>query len=545
MTNEEFEVFRTVRDDLKMGKPIIQTIWNRTEEKDKTETENFKKAACKVINPRSFRFQQLDQLVDVIKGAEILDEHIKEKKRIVLITDYDCDGISCAAVGTRFFRDIYKYPIEVYVNRRMYGNGVNDKILDDIPNLESIDLLITADHGSADSERYKRLKSLNKNIKIIVTDHHTFEKVPEPIDAFINNQREENEVYLEFSGCAIFCCLLRKTMEYLEVSEEKQEEAHHLFLAFMGLTLVSDVMCMRDEDNRYIVKKGIPKLYKMLKLDYIGTDLSFKVTPMINSGNRMHKEELSYNYLTAETDEERELYFKELNLLNEERKEITKEILEKVTVNEEPIKVIQIYTRYGVNGLIAGKIADQYNAPTFCLQNDGSGILHGSTRGNGADVLKLLQLANEQGLLIKFGGHKNAAGFTVEENKYDDFFNFMTKQTVEKEYTEYLTDVKLKAVNIPRIVLSKNVIMPFGKNFEEPVFESTVTFLRINGNVGDLYNLIFTSGSSMFFAKYKNIFNKNLEELLIPNKRYTVKFNVIGTHGSIFVNILEIEELKC
>lgn len=542
MTIEENEIFKTVRDDLKMGKSIMQTIWNRVTEEDKKDIESFKRASCKIINPRSFKFDKLNELKDVEKGANLLLENIKGNKRIVLITDYDCDGISCAAVGTRFFRDIYKYPIEVYVNRRMFGNGINDALLDTIPNLDKVDLIITADHGSADDERYKRLKSLNKNMKILVTDHHTFDEIPEHADIFINNQREDNNVYSEFSGCAIFCCLLRKTLEFLSVSEEKEKEAHDLFLSFMAMTLVSDVMCMRDEDNRNIVKKGVPKLYKLLNLDYIGTDLAFKVTPMINSGNRMHKEELSYNYLIAETDEEREIYFKELNQLNEERKEITKEILEKVTVNEEPIKVIQIYTRYGVNGLIAGKIADQYNAPTFCLQNDGSGILHGSSRGNGADVLKLLQKANEAGILLKYGGHKNAAGFTIKEEKYDDFFKLMVSQNVEKEYTEYTTDVYLKQVLIPKIVLSKSVITPFGKNFEEPIFEATVTFNKIYNNSGDVYALMFNSGYSTFFAKYKNIYNKNIEEFLISGKRYKIKFNIIGSTGPVSVNVLEIKE---
>lgn len=542
MTIEENEIFKTVRDDLKMGKSIMKTIWNRVTEEDKKDIESFKRASCKIINPRSFKFDKLNELKDVEKGANLLLENIKENKRIVLITDYDCDGISCAAVGTRFFRDIYKYPIEVYVNRRMFGNGINDALLDTISNLDKVDLIITADHGSADDERYMRLKSLNKNMKILVTDHHTFEEKPKHVDIFINNQREDNEVYLEFSGCAIFCCLLRKTLEFLSVSEGKEKEAHDLFLSFMAMTLVSDVMCMRDEDNRNIVKKGVPKLYKLLNLDYIGTDLAFKVTPMINSGNRMHKEELSYNYLIAETDEEREIYFKELNQLNEERKEITKEILEKVTVNEEPIKVIQIYTRYGVNGLIAGKIADQYNAPTFCLQNDGSGILHGSSRGNGADVLKLLQKANEAGILLKYGGHKNAAGFTIKEEKYDDFFKLMVSQNVEKEYTEYTTDVYLKQVLIPKIVLSKSVITPFGKNFEEPIFEATVTFNKIYNNSGDIYALMFNSGYSTFFAKYKNIHNKNIEELLISGKRYKIKFNIIGSTGPVSVNVLEIKE---
>lgn len=536
-----------IKQDLKIGSLVTETLYNRLSKEEKKNEEVFKSNLLSYLRLRSFRFNNLENIEEIELASSELAKKIEENKRIVLVTDYDCDGIGCAAVGTRYFRDILNYNnYEVYVNRRRYGNGVNFEILETIPDLEKIDVFITADHGSVDSDRYLLLKEKNPNMLIIVTDHHTFPEYPKYCDYFINNQREDIKYFKEFSGCAIFCCLLQAVTNKI-VFGNKLEEARDLFLSFMALTIVSDVMSLKNLENRYIVKKGVPKLYRLLELDPNNVDLTFKLIPMINSGNRMHNELLSYKLLTEKDSEKRMVYYTELSELNEFRKEITKRITENLVVNKDPVKCVMIDTEFGVNGLIAARLADQYDAPAFVLQDDGSGELHGSSRGNGYNVLEILSEAESRGLVIRFGGHEQAAGFTVDKKKYQDFFNFVVTRKIKKQRQEIKHDVELKDVNITKILLTKSTLSPYGKDFEEPVFKTELTFEKIHSSNGDDYNMLFSNKSKTFFTKFKNIKKINMSKFFVQGKKYDVKFEVRSslTNPNVgYMNILEIKEKR-
>ena len=128
-------------------------------------------------------------------------------------------GISSAVVLTKGIKNILKHKnTTTVVNKRIYGNGFNPRIVRKILDINSdkkIDLIITADHGSNDDEYYIELKNKIKDLKIILTDHHTISKYPKNVDAFINPMREDSTFVKDISGCATAFLLMVKVHQLM------------------------------------------------------------------------------------------------------------------------------------------------------------------------------------------------------------------------------------------------------------------------------------------------------------------------------------------
>lgn len=463
-----------------------------------------------------------------------------ENKKILLITDYDADGISSAVIGERLLRLILpKNRFQVVVNKRKYGNGINHDLLKEIPNLKDFSLLITADHGSSNNEIFKELKKENKNLKIIVTDHHTFKDDNYPVDAdyFINNQllTQKNEKQWEelkdASGCLMLYVLLYHTLKDKLTLEDFAINAY----PFLAITAISDVMSMYSPLNRFLVKSGLRvmndnrsilfktiKAYCLQEPLYTPDVIKYNLSPMINTGNRQHCEETTFRLLISDEPKEITDLLNEMISKNNDRKKmtnlITNAILKSDKLQGEYGKTIIVKTEMGINGIIASKIGEIKQLPTICFLDHGD-ILHGSARSilPNVDIIKILDRLNHDGLIVKYGGHREAAGCSVRVENIDEFRNKFDLYTKDEILS---SDIDLNTINVFKKLDSSDIkinniinlqnLEPTGKDFQDPLFYSELTI-----------NSCFSS-ESMSFLNFIEI-DPTIKGVAFHNGRYDYK----------------------
>lgn len=428
------------------------------------------------------------------KGKKLFMDSYKGNKKILVITDYDCDGINSAVVASRL-RDLYldKNKIDIVVNKRKYGNGVNKNNFNGY-NLEDYSLIITADHGSSNNNIFLYLKDEFDDMKIIVTDHHMIPEENPPVnaDVVINNMKYQ-ELNKNFSGCYTIWFF----MFYILCKEFKIKPIDVLYpvVENIAFSIISDVMDVSEPVNRTIFKLALKKinigkskfienmrnvltLPETLELD----DFRFNICPAINSGNRLHEEDLAYRALYECKEED----IKNLMELNERRKRITKDVLltleDKEAIYLNSVAICTIKTEFGINGIIAGKIGEIYKRPSICFQKGDDGVLHGSCRSiiPGFNILETIKELNRRGLVAKYGGHKQAVGCTVRESEYAEFLTeceLLVKNQLGSldMKDEILIDGILhpEEVSFLDIMDLKNYT-PFGNGFEDPTFYTEI-----------------------------------------------------------------------
>lgn len=474
---------------------------------------------------------------EVDDASKYLREKIEEGKKILIVTDYDCDGISSASMTYRLLRksQLPKDQFFVITNKRMYGNGVNLETIERVENFKEYDIMITADHGSSNNDVYKVLKTMNPKLEIIVTDHHTYREDNYPSEAkfFINNQRvnenKEWEPLKDLSGCFIMFFLLYKTLKGKLKTEDFLIEA----LPFLAITAISDVMSMDNEINRRIINIGLNIMnrpFSMFKYianycipekHYSVETIKYTLSPLINTGNRQHCEEIVFQLLTSETPSEMFSCLEILLAKNNERKrftnELTSAILNSSKLRGEYGRTITIKTKMGINGIIASKIGEIKQSPCICFIQDGEHF-HGSGRSiiPEVDIVKILGRLNQDGLVERFGGHREAAGCLVSEKHIEEFrnkFDIYVKEELDKhkKSDEVMVFKKLlpKNVNINNIVNLKH-LEPLGKDFETPEFYCELTITNC------------FSSSSMTFMNFEEI-QPNIKGVAFHNGRYDHK----------------------
>jgi len=490
---------------------------------------------------------------DIDKGSDILAYHINNNNRILLVTDYDVDGVGSAAIGHKAFVNLFDFNnFDVIVNKREHGNGINDTLTEQIikqVRKENIKLLITADHGSANEENFKKIREAT-GIDIIVTDHHLFDYSNFPItpNAFINPQRNDNlDVSKNISGATMLYFLMTYTfLKHFNNGNEEKINYLYFLITYVGLTIVSDHMRLDDFVNKKLLKKALANLNSaLLKRSNIKLDtfwrkvleildtgyfideivLGFNIIPVLNSPGRIADPRLSYELLVSEDEVLTEELLKEAMLINDERKTLKdftiaddKNLL---LTNE---KLIMLFTdaKPGIQGILASELlnSDNYKV-AICLtkkkDKDGNIILEGSGRLKGdGDLEKILSKIKEKyDLVYKGGGHKQAIGLSCVNEPHRLFEAFAT----EIDNAELVTEDK---IYVDEIIFSNNKIItsifdveeagPYGNGFPRPLFASDIltSHVRIYKNKG-----IFLVGEGRLSEKsdYRVTFKMRLNDM--------------------------------
>ena len=437
------------------------------------------------LNGKISDMHDISLLKDGIKATEIIKKSIANNEKIILYSDYDTDGASGAAVAYMMLKELGAKKVDYYTNNRFkqgYGmckSGI-DEILKKHPDTK---LVITIDNGIVAFESAEYLKALG--IKLVITDHHEQGKELPTADAVVNPKRLDGDYPFDgICGAVVVWKVLR------ELYEDKNEA--NKYLDILAIATVGDVVPLLDE-NRIIVKEGLKLLrndnrlsLKILRelTETTNTNsytLGFIYSPIFNAISRLEGNiNPVIDFLTSEDEDFIKKIVSRLIKINEKRKKETKKQLEKAEklLSNKGIKeVIVLYDESfaeGVVGLIAGRLKEKYNRPTFIFTKNQNGNLTGSARSiEGFDIKKSLDKCED--LLLKYGGHTLAGGLSLKAKNLNLLENKLieiAKQTLtEKDYAKrfYYVDI-LKEDDITfDLVKALSQLEPYGAGFPKPL----------------------------------------------------------------------------
>lgn len=549
---------------------------NRLDEKD---LEDEIQDLTLYINNYLNILSNINKIPDLDNASNLILRHIDKKSHIAIVTDLDCDGVNSAAMLYLAFVKIFMYrktDLTVIVNKRRDGNGFNQTLMKKILSIDSqrhIDLLITADHGTANNDEFKILRG--KNIDIVVTDHHLIPKdnYPDAANFLINNQRSDCGYYKSVSGCFMAFILVVNIYRKMFNNNTNFSQLNFL-LPYVAITTISDVMSLKLPINRHIVKSGLlemnsyrNKLWLAIKkqLGIVGSvttkDIGFKIAPLINTANRTNSEELAYALLISETYQEALLHSTKLLELNTHRKTVQgitlrETIKDKLELDKYKHSIVTVIdTSLTINGIVAANIGEKHNLPTICfLDNKDLDYYTGSGRGINAnlDLYTVLEsIKNENSdLILKFGGHYGAAGVSIKKERLEEF-----KSVFDKKCKKILSKIdKQKTIDIDCVLQDKEItpyllkpleaLSPYGKDWHEPIFMSILKPIKviILGSFGAKIIFALKDGREVtgfnYFRTQHNYTLENIKNNLILGKQTYVCYKIqLENKDAIGMNI--------
>lgn len=398
---------------------------------------------------------------------------------VVVYGDYDADGI-CAT--TLLYNALLKFGINVHavIPERENGYGLTEGVLSDV--LENLfpDLIITVDCGISAKNEVEYLKDLG--VDVIVTDHHEFPS--ELPDCTIVSTKTPNQEYpFEYLAGAGVAYQLAKAL----IGDEADG-----FLDLVAVATIADSMPLIGE-NRALVHKGIEliksgrcaKAITMLLTvggakEINSGSLAFTVAPRINAAGRMGDAYSALKLLLTKDDSEREELLSKLVKYNVDRQVECENLYKSAKTALKLIgnlrKVIVLYDKSwkgGLLGIVAARLTEEYNLPTV-LFSEIDGYLHGSARSIG-DINIYEAIASTKDILVDYGGHAQAAGVTVSEDKLQEFSDrlsdYIDKNYDESEF-EKTVEVDGEILSTVSLKTAKEIVKlePFGTGNKKPIF---------------------------------------------------------------------------
>lgn len=433
---------------------------------------------------------------DMDKAVDILREKIADHKKIRVIGDYDIDGVNATYILLEGLEGLGAEVDSDIPNRITDGYGLNQELLERAYR-EGVDTVVTCDNGIAASAEIAYGKRLG--MTIIVTDHHEVpyetdgeekQYILPPADAVVDPKRED--CAYEFKGlCG--AAVAYKLMEALYEASGREAEDIDYLIENVAIATVGDVMDLVGE-NRIFVKEGLEMLKRTnnqgLKslIECTGIDIDhlcayhigFVIGPCLNASGRLDTAKRALSLLRAKTKKEADLLAGDLKALNDNRKDMTAIAVEQAVkqVEETDIgkdRVLVVYLpdcHESLAGIVAGRIRERYYKPVFVL-TDGEEGVKGS--GRSIEAYHMYEEMNKcKSLLTKYGGHKLAAGLSLEREHVEQFRKMLNDNCTltEKELTERVViDMELPFSCVTESFVNElEQLEPFGKGNTKPVF---------------------------------------------------------------------------
>lgn len=455
-------------------------------------------------------------LPDMEAAVYRLRQAIQRGELIAVYGDFDVDGLTASVILIEGLRTLGGRVISYTPDRFSEGYGVHTAAVDALY-AEGVTLIATADCGTSSVREAEYARRLG--IDMIVLDHHTVPQEPPRVVALVNPRRPDSrypDPELATGGIAF------KTMAALYglMGRPWHEER---YLDLVALSTICDMAPLRDE-NRSLVKRGLAALSRTqrpglqalidsagLKPEALGTDaVGYVIGPRLNAAGRLEHGRLALELLLEEDEEravERALY---LTSLNRRRQEITAGALDiaRRLLDEEDEDRPLIFVGHeeipsGVVGLVAGRLVEDFYRPAVVYER-GETASRASCRSIPEfDITAALRKCG--GLMIRFGGHRAAAGFTARNDKLSALREALTKQAEEALSEVELTPVIDIDAAVPlhrvngRLVREICALAPFGVGNPEPTFLSRgleVLEVRAVGEEGAHLRLLLRDAST-------------------------------------------------
>lgn len=478
--NNEFEenLIEKYSKEFDLHKDVVKLLFARNIT-TKQEIADF-------INPPLTLFYDpflLNNMQDVVNK---INHYVKNNKKILILGDYDADGISASAILYKYFKSI-NVNVDVFLpNRFLDGYGLSIDTIDKVKNLYNPDLIITVDCGISCPNEIEYCKTLG--IDTIVTDHHD---IPEIIpNTLIINPKLPNQSYPfeELCGAGVAFKLVQALSNF---------DTAQKYLPIAALATVADIVPLVNE-NRAIVFYGLKQqdnlpiglkmLCKKLKMPWPITsqDIAFKLAPKINASGRMGDASVSLKLYIEQDETILTKYISELIKINENRVFQTNLIYEDAikqleNVNMSNLGAIALYSdnwESGVLGIISSKLVEKYHKPVVLLSLVDNEY-KGSCRSiNGINVTEVFSKLNH--LLIRFGGHSQAGGLSVKPENIKEFCESFNSE-IKLNYSNYLLpanktfDIEITQAVDHKLLDDLLKLEPFGLKNEQPIFKLAFT----------------------------------------------------------------------
>jgi len=427
---------------------------------------------------------------DMDKAVSRILQAIEEKESIMIFGDYDVDGTSSVALLSSFLNEIGA-DLSTYIpDRNNEGYGISLKAID-LAKKNKETLIIALDCGIKANDQIQY--ALKKGIDFIICDHHNPSNQLPNAYAILNPKRKDCKYpFKELCGCGVGFKLIQA------INKRKGLEIENIisYLDLVAVAIAADIVPLIGE-NRILTYVGLqlinsnPRmglhciLKNNKKKEFNIGDLIFYIAPRINAAGRMDHAALALELLLEKDLNKGEKLVEKIEKLNLKRREVEKNITEhalKKIVDEGNPKsnstvVFEESWNKGVIGIVASRIIEKHYKPTivFCMSKDGN--LTGSARSiHGVDLYEILQECKAS--ILQFGGHKYAAGLTIEKENFKIF-----KTSFEKAVKNYVKNkLPVKEIKIEsKIILNSitpkffrilNQFEPFGPENKRPIFLS-------------------------------------------------------------------------
>jgi single-stranded-DNA-specific exonuclease len=419
-------------------------------------------------------------LKDMNRATERIAKAIDEGEKIVLIGDYDVDGVVSTTLMKLFFEEIGVELEWIIPNRFTDGYGLSPTI---IPRIEGYDLVITVDNGISAVAAAKMCKTMG--IDLIITDHHLLPpQIPEAYAIIDQKQEACNFPYNDICGAQIAWYLIASLKNRLSVQIDIKA-----YLELVAIAIIADMMPLKHI-NRAMVLSGIQLLSQshrpairafkehLDKESFVPDDIGFQLAPILNSAGRMEDASLAVEFLTSSNIYDARTRLKKLVDFNTLRKEIEQEITQKAMkqVNRED-EVLVVYGddwHEGVIGIVAARISRHFEKPAIILSKSENGDFKGSGRSFGVcDLFKITGDCREY--LHKFGGHQAAIGLSLPEENIVPFIaqlqeNYQLQAYKSSDYDpDIVGELDFREISFDLTKLIKKY-EPYGQENQKPKF---------------------------------------------------------------------------
>ena len=539
------------------------------------------------FNPKLSQLHDPFLMKDMDKAVERIHRALQSKERILVFGDYDVDGTTAVAVMFSFLskrpevdmsdltRQIeYRIP-----DRYSDGYGLNETTVE-YAKKHDFSLIITLDCGIKANKEIDLANSLG--IDVIVGDHHRSGDVIPAGYAVLDPKRPDCEYpYKHLSGCGISFKIIQAYSQKYGVPETEIYD----YLDMVVVSIASDVVPITGENRilayyglkqintnprpafesilKYsnVVKsgKGDPNLYFSRELTI--TDLVFLIGPRINAAGRMESGKNAVRLLLTDTLERSELFAKEIDEYNKERKLLDAKATEEALTHfdsgkiSESAKTTVVYDptwHKGVIGIVASRLTESYYRPTIVFTKSGN-LITGSARSvKDFDIYSAIEACSD--LIEHWGGHKYAAGLSIKEENFDAFSKKFEQVVSEQLSEESLVpkveiDAKIDFSIVNRVFFDNlKKFAPFGTRNPNPIFETHgVVDSGSSRVVGQKHlKLSLVQQSKQSFPLDGIAFQQSDQEILIKNGKpfnvaYQLEENEWNGKTTIQLNVRDIQ----
>lgn len=491
---------------------VARLLWNRHLREQKQIDEFLNPDYSRDVHD-PFLFQDMDKATDIIFQA------IEKQERIVVHGDYDADGVCASAIIISGLKKLGAKNVHVFIpHRETDGYGLNPKTIE-LLHEQKTNLIITCDCGISNTNEVALAKE--KNMKVIVTDHHAVPAQPPKADATIH-PLVPNEPYPDKGLCGaavgfkLVQGLIKKYARTHTTLPDGQnfESFEKWMLDMVALASIGDMVPLLGE-SRTLTRYGLTVINKTRNLGlkkllitsgmagedgtpkrgaYDSYSMSFQIIPRINAAGRMDHANAAFALLMAETEAEATELAIQLNQNNIDRQKITEQFVSEARrqikeTNQQDNPVLFVLGPdwpTGMLGLICGKIKDEFHKPAIVMGDHPTEIT-----GSGRSIKEfnlILALQEMPEIFAKFGGHPQACGFTLKD-----------KSLLEEFKTKLIAKAATKTAGVdmtPQITIDAEIDLdevdwklyellekfePFGQANEEPKYVAKgVSIVRVD-----------------------------------------------------------------